>query len=430
MICSMLNISQFAYYRSLSSSEIEFLKGEFLLGQTEEEIDIFALAETAVDIPPRFRDGSHFRLQRSITCDASTPVNIDTSFDLSSLSENINNSYVPRPNSPVRKITNFPDPTPGFRIPHIQHTEAQVFMPGPAVQRPTSLTKVISVDTKIVNTLTAVSKEPGPRSISADSSPTGYLAHSTLIPLAAPLIQTPDSMPPYLGIKRASSDDRISPRTARKRFFEDQLTPDYEKGYQSWPKRKTTDQTFIHHQKQSSLPDPIEIQKAFNEDMSDKQPKSTLKSSRSMDEQTVYSVLQAESMPPPPQSKPVSLKDKRRLFKKSASVDSSLKSSIAQVGIQSLQPGAPSSMTASDILSAVKRKLRPALKKSMVSQDTSRSNVEEPHLSSPSVVEKEHGSSEAASSHSTPTEPTPKSEISLAYETSGDLMRGINEKVC
>ncbi|KAL5014691.1 hypothetical protein ScPMuIL_008961 [Solemya velum] len=414
--------------RSLSSSEIEFLKGEFLLGQSEEEIDIFALAETAVDIPPRFRDGSHFRLQRSITCDASTPVNMDTTFDLPSLSENVK-TYVPRPNSPVRKITNFPDPSPGFRIPHIQHTESQVFNPGPTAQRPKSLMKSISVDTKLVTTLT-----PGNRSISADSSPTGYLAYGTLIPITVPLLQTPDSVPPFLGITRASSDDRISPRTARKRFFEDQLTPDYEKGYQSWPKRKTTDKTVIHHQKQSSLPDPNEIQKAVEEDMTSTKSKPTLKTSHSMDEHTVHSVLQTETVPHPPElPKPVSSKDKRRLFKKSASVDSSMKSCIAQVGIQSLQPGAPSTMTAADILSAVKRKLRPALKKSMAAHETPKSNVEGPHLTqlkpdtSP-VVEKELGSSEVVSSHSTPTEPAPKSEISLAYEMSGDLMKGVKNK--
>lgn len=61
--------------------------------------------------------------------------------------------------------------------------------------------------------------------------------------------------------------------------------------------------------------------------------------------------------------KPSSAKEKRRLFKKSSSVDNPVMTSIARVGMQAAQPAAPSIMKPSDLFKAMKQKLRPSFKK-------------------------------------------------------------------
>nr|KAG5686675.1 hypothetical protein BaRGS_025994 [Batillaria attramentaria] len=185
----------------------------------------------------------------------------------------------------------------------------------------------------------------------------------------------------------------LSPRTARRKFFEEQ--PASQGGFLSWPERGKTGQAVT--QRALQVPghvDPGEVRRVAEEEhewlLSRVMDVPTfhspaMRNSTSWDEKMHHRVVATptETSPAPPaqpadkqeakelplpwetvhslqgQGHP-SAKERRRMWKKSSSLDSSVGSCLARAGMQTLAPAVPSAFPPpTDLLAAVKSKLAP-----------------------------------------------------------------------
>ncbi|XP_029633282.1 protein CROWDED NUCLEI 4 [Octopus sinensis] len=179
------------------------------------------------------------------------------------------------------------------------------------------------------------------------STSTTTMSSSSSFQLVSPNLSVPT---------RSVSTDNVSPMTARKQFFAQQSASDYG---MSWPRRGAG----FGHSRQMSMPDAGEIRVLTSGVSESKHSVSWNDNVKVVESEKREVTVTSSSTENVLHVKPSGVKEKRRLFKKSSSVDNPVMSSIARVGVQAAQPAAPSIMKPSDLFKAMKQKLRPSFKK-------------------------------------------------------------------
>uniref|UniRef100_A0A2C9KTH9 Uncharacterized protein n=1 Tax=Biomphalaria glabrata TaxID=6526 RepID=A0A2C9KTH9_BIOGL len=342
---------------------------------------------------------------------------------------------------PSRK-SGLPTPPPSYVIPSVKfpisypsnQTKPLTSVPSSAStttfkpKRPVTFLKSLSVDSAPLSP--QVTERPEPSSLSANNTPNLPVTCSEMISSlsTSAVISSPSEH--FLSVSGAvgprsssfshSTRDRFSPRTARRKFFEEltvsSTTPaaSSQLGYQSWPERRSVSSSL--HLRQQSLPDPNEVRREAEEEhslvVSKLEPlfqKGGIRTSASWDDQMHFSHFQASMETPSAEaSKPTPTKDsadgtqetaistivtsttssstiskhgakeKRKFFKKSCSLDSTIGSTIASVGVSVMPPAAPTGFTPADIFAAVKGKLKPVFKKKTSGAATKTNEVRPP----------------------------------------------------
>lgn len=338
--------------------------------------------------------------------------------------------------SPVRKITNYPDPPPSFLIspPHQGQSRQPVDSQSSTdmtevfsrLARPQQLTKSISMDSAPLTSFTSGYSAPVP-----SNQATGPGARA----------ENNRGMMCSLAPGTTGSLDRLSPRTARKKFFAEDTssTTSSTDGFSQWriaPQALVTEHSKVNQTTNaeaaipagySSLPDrrgQAFAQQAHDAYLfpfgMDSDPDTVPAMDPHQLEMLYYPAHGAvarnlpplETPPKPPmtwdekvnlvdntgldareksktigapssqflsfhssQPKSATLgsmgaKEKRKLFRKSSSLDStSVSASLGKVGMQMLPTAVPSGFSPSDLLAAVKRKFRPTMKKALPTKD-------------------------------------------------------------
>lgn len=338
-----------SYFRSLSSSEIELLKDEFLLG-TPDSGQLVNHNEQIPEVTRQAKNREH-GLHRSITHDGSDQ--IDSESVPRNYVENIlreQSSYyndaknmqttethkITVSSDSTRTETQFvklPKPPPSFIIPRSRSTS-----PAPQTKRSSEISvplyKSISIETSHHHRLSAPPEGATSRSSSADSSPVGYNQFIPSLSPSGPAL-------PGAGVLQTGSLDRLSPQTARKRFFESQ--PSSSMTYMSWPERNR--RLLVEDRVARSLSNSTDIQDSDLE--SSLEQKGGLRTSLSMDDSTMQAISRPVSSGHE-RSKSAPSEDRRKLMSKSQSVDSN----------EGKQSGFK------ELFNTVKRKLKPKLRRS------------------------------------------------------------------
>ncbi|XP_041360782.1 interaptin-like [Gigantopelta aegis] len=376
--------------RSLSSSELDLLKEE--LAELQERDDIYVIPER--DRISSAAPGGVTRLvQRSSTFDSSPyprdvsvlPPISHTSAHLSdrapSYESGTHSAHTSRCSSPEEIIdtesrkSSYPSPPPSIIIPaHSMSSKPEsktslkdLLKPS----RPKFLMKSASVDSPQEPTVLSSRSAGLPhQSLSADTTPTE--------PFHFPSVEMQASQRPGLSSSLqppvTGSVERLSPRSARKKFFEEQPVSDI--GFMSWPERKSG---AFAHKRQPSLPDPEEMRRVAEEDYSslllklETKPASQMKVSTSLDEKIHFRVALPSDASPThagselgagagaatqPKSKLSTAKEKRKFFKKSNSVEGTVGTSIAKIGTIIMPPAAPTGFTPPDIFISMKSRFK------------------------------------------------------------------------
>lgn len=262
-----------------------------------------------------------------------------------------------------------------------------------ANQRPRTLTKSLSVDSTPAWTPTTTAPTVTGRSLSASTTPTQPQAPSALTSTSTGNLTTQGNL-----TASSRSIGGLSPRTARRKFFEQQ--PASQGGFLSWPERGRS-QSVTPRALHVPGVDPGEVRRVAEEEHewllsrvvevpSFLAP--AMRTSTSWDEKMHHRVVitPTETSPSPtgtaakkethevpsPWDIPASVsaqghiqnqsqgqssaKERRKLWKKSSSLDSSVGSCIARAGMQTVAPAVPAAFPPpSDLLAAVKSKLAP-----------------------------------------------------------------------
>ncbi|XP_046569804.1 COP1-interactive protein 1-like isoform X2 [Haliotis rubra] len=358
--------------RSLSSSEIDLIKEELSDLQREGGGVFVAHSRESLTMPK-----ATSRLQKSCTFDSSTvcPMRDAASPTKHTLSRMTHSPPFYSSGSKSAQASRTSSPSPSA-------SRHESLSPSPSVipssssssrgaTRPKTLKKSISMDSAPVSHLLISSEHhTTAQTVSAGTTPTEHYVSSQFPTTVPPPADDSSLSPPKVG-----SLDRLSPRSARRKFFEER--PASEIGFLSWPERKK--HYVVHHQKQSSLPDPSEVRKEAEEDYSllarsDGTRTFNMKSSASWDEKMHHRVVQPESSKISQEhsldqssSQPaqhLSAKEKRRFFKKSSSMESHIGSSLAKIGTQAMPVAAPTGFMPTDILASVRSKFKLPFKKS------------------------------------------------------------------
>lgn len=368
----------------------------------------------------------------------------------------------------------FPEPPPSFVIPHHSSLQKQKQQKTLAVsdaasyssadksqpKRPVTFMKSLSVDsgTIIDNDLSEHFSNPQTTSISASNTPTQSVTSADISSyFSTPSVIT-SAGDRYLSAAREFAprtshslprSGKCSPRTARRNFFESYPNsasqPSTPIGYQSWPERRNVPPGL--HTRQASLPDPEEVRKEAEEEhdmvsskLESKGKRSVMKSSTSWDEQILrkevapqlnagspdtVSSVQAQTtllaVPGEQQTgtRQASAKEKRRLFKKAISLDSTVGSSIAKVGVAAMPLGAPTGFTPSELFASVKGKLKPVFKKK--STDSGSKSLE-PRSPSPLFIQTDVPDIHITSRGSTSLPvPAPHVDVKLLDQPESDM---------
>lgn len=351
--------------------------------------------------PPSYTSGTRSaQSSRATTPDTSDPMT---------------NSYEFTPS----KKSSLPDPPPCFILPHHRgsvsphrtsaspnaSTESMTAKDKPKAKRPATFGKSLSIDSSDI----LVSDSPH-RLVSTERSSNSAATTPTqdYTPVSDQTFPPSGSKLLSVNSRTASGTSRnkkYSPRTARKRFFAETppTTPD-DPDMSVWTERKSA----TTPQQPTPLPDPLEVRRGAEEEyvsLSSKQELSDLphsiKSSVSWDEKIHFHAIDdpafisgsicampensdlitetaastvASSIPEdavlPSSTTPTiiaapsstSAKEKRKFFKKSGSLDSTVGSSIAKMGVSAMPMAAPTGFTPSDFFAAVKGKLKPVFK--------------------------------------------------------------------
>ncbi|XP_045180255.2 golgin subfamily B member 1-like [Mercenaria mercenaria] len=226
--------------RSLSSSEIELLKDEFLLGPQEPGSRIISHHETIPEVKSQDISQELPVIHRQITHDGT--INSDhgkpdyienilmeqSSFFNDDKDSRIEVHRVKTTRDVTRvetKVTSLPKPPPSFIIPRSRSTS-----PAPTTLSKTKQTKPVlksmSLESSHSHRLSAPVNGVSSRSSSADSSPVGTYS----------FIPSQNGYGLYGNGLQTGSLDRLSPNTARKKFFESQ--PSTSASFMSWPERR------------------------------------------------------------------------------------------------------------------------------------------------------------------------------------------------
>lgn len=341
--------------RSLSSSELDSLKDDFVL-ETLGSKELEFLKQKYGSSTPE----NQIRYQRSVsgTDVKEGPDEILPSIHMGSVADRKQNIM-----SKVHKeqglTTKFPDPPPSFLFPRCINPTKTTFSTSQTVRtysRETTtsvrqIPKSISIDTSLISSNNASplsSCSSAPHSpLSLKSSPCNFKQVLTPIPVT--------HVVPTL----SASVETVTPKTARKLFFEDGSSDPT--SHRPWPTRSRSHDSVSKKEKESIVNDIIIIEKDDNntEDASNLDEYVTLKTTSdsnipSTDEDTLSSLKESKSD-----------KKKRKATKRSISLDSSsVKSTLAKAGVSVMSPAAPSVLSPSEIFAAVKRKLKPNVKRS------------------------------------------------------------------
>ena len=270
------------------------------------------------------------------------------------------------------EIMKLPKPPPSFIIPRSRSTSPAPSKPKRSSEVSVPLYKSISIETTHQHRLSAPPEGATSRSSSADSSPVGY----NHFPGGQALTGA--------GVLQTGSLDRLSPQTARKRFFDSQ--PASGITYLSWPERNR--RLLAEDRAVRSLSNSTDIQDSDRE--SSLERKYGLRTSLSMDDSTMQAISRPVSsgLPSHERSKSAPSEDRRKLMSKSQSVEST---EVKQSGFKGL-------------FNTMKRKLKPKLRRSH--------SAHVPNTESPIVsVEK------PVPSVSTPSLDEPGSRLTITDET-------------
>ena len=320
--------------------------------------------------PPKERE--HV-LQRSITHDASE--HVDTGAVPRNYVENIlkeqSTYYSDEQNKQTKEVHKFtvtqdftrtetqvmklPKPPPSFIIPRSRSSSPAPSKPKRSTEVSVPLYKSISIETTHQHRMSAPPEGATSRSSSADSSPMGY---KQFVPGIAHDVQ----VLPGAGVLQTGSLDRLSPQTARKRFFDSQPTSGVT--YLSWPERNR--RLLAEDRDVRSLSNSTDIQDSDRESTLER--KYGLRTSLSMDDSTMQAISHpvGTGVSAHERSKSAQSESRRKQLSKSQSVVDSSESKHS--GIK-------------DLFNTVKRKLKPKLRRSH--------SAHVPNMESPAVsVEK------------------------------------------
>lgn len=231
----------FLLFRSLSSSEIELLKDEFLLGPQEPESRILSHHETIPEVKSQEISKELPVVHRQVTHDGTfhpdpnKPDYIEnvlmeqSSFYNDDKDTKIEVHRVKTTRDITRvetKVTTLPKPPPSFIIPRSRSTS-----PAPTAMTKTKQTKPVlksmSLESSHSHRLSAPLTGASSRSSSADSSPVGTYN----------FIPSPNGSGIFsAGGMQSGSLDRLSPNAARRKFLESK--PSTSESFMSWPERR------------------------------------------------------------------------------------------------------------------------------------------------------------------------------------------------
>ncbi|XP_059146246.1 trichohyalin-like isoform X2 [Physella acuta] len=383
---------------------------------------------------------------------------------------------------PSRK-SGLPEPPPSFVIPHkFPHPRAQPAKPLVSAmfsgqsshkpKRPVTFMKSLSVDSAPLSP--PIPRQPQPTSISASNTPTHpvtsaemtsyFSTPSVISPTSDNLLSVSGSAVPRSSSFSASPRDRISPRTARRKFFEEtSASGSAPIGYQSWPERRSVSPSL--HSRQQSLPNADDVRRVAEEEhqhvitkLESLSQHPGIRTSTSFDEKMHYTNTTPVSAKPAESSSKTTTKvdaptpnvdtksnkhgakEKRRFFKKekACSLDSTVGSTIASVGVAAMPPAAPTGFTPSEIFAAVKGKLKPVFKRKSADSGSKPSEARSP---SPLFIQTEvpeihfasQGSLPVPAPHVDQLEPSDQDEVKefvaeLPSERSRDTQRAPHGK--
>ncbi|XP_033727449.1 myosin-16-like isoform X2 [Pecten maximus] len=387
--------------RSLSSSEIDFLKEDFSAGRQRDSGKFDSPKASPLTIQT---DTASPRYLRSVTHNGAGNLLDRPACEL--LPE-----IQPISSLPLRQkfimadvhyeqsvTTKFPDPPPSFLLSPKSHSRqtltdmtysynsAKSLSTKPlSANVPSNGNKTRLVPTSIpLDTSNGSSVEPSSqsklytKSLSAGGTPTYESA--SLFP-SIPVLNCGKSSDASLSPRSGNSSDsgsceRLTPRTARRKFFEDKS--DLQSPLQM-SERSRSCEGIKDEIVSAKLPyddtKRIRLQHNESEDdmigqlIEDTKPR-LLTQSVSIDEKTSHS-LAKQSSTNGKKSKPE--KPKRKIVRRSQSVDSSVKNSVAKAGITAMSPGAPSNTKAVDLFATMKRKIKNTLKRSSSVTDEEKS---------------------------------------------------------
>lgn len=346
----------FSFCRSLSSSELDSLKDDFVLETLGSKELEFLKQKYGSNTPE-----NQIKYQRSVsgTDVKEGPDEILPSIHMGSVADRKQNIM-----SKVHKeqglTTKFPDPPPSFLLPRCINPTKTTFSTSQTVRtysKETTTTSVrqipksISIDTSLIssnNTSPLSSCSSASHSpLSVKSSPCNFKQVLTPIPVT--------HVVPTL----SASVETVTPRTARKLFFEDGSSDPT--SHRPWPTRSRSHDSVSKKEKEAIVNDIIILETDDNDTIDDS----------NLDEYVSLKTTSDSNIPSPDEDTLSSLKEsksdkkKRKATKRSISLDSSsVKSTLAKAGVSVMSPAAPSVLSPSEIFAAVKRKLKPNVKRS------------------------------------------------------------------
>ncbi|XP_069106390.1 uncharacterized protein [Argopecten irradians] len=379
--------------RSLSSSEIDFLKEDFSTGRQRDSGKFDSPKASPLTIQT---DTVSPRYLRSVTQNGSGDLLDHRASDL--LPE-----IQPISSHPLRQkfimadvhyeqsvTTKFPDPPPSFLLSPKSHSSSYnnsskaAKSPGGSLSLLGNRTKAVPTSISLDTSKGNCTLEPNTqskfytKSLSAGGTPT-YESAGLLptIPVLNSRKSSDTSLSPRSGYSSDSgSCERLTPRTARRKFFEDKS--DAQSPSQT-PERSQSCEGIKDDVIPAQLPSAetkrIRLQHDESEDdmigqlIQETKPR-TLTQSVSVDEKSTHSVVKQTSVDSK-KSKPE--KPKRKIVRRSQSVDSSVKNSVAKAGITAMSTGAPSNTKAVELFATMKRKIKNTLKRSSSMTDEEKS---------------------------------------------------------
>ena len=337
------------FFRSLSSSEIEMLRDEFQL-EPQDSVKIVSHHEPIPEVITKPVTREHI-LQRSITHDGGKEVDSDSVprnyvenilKEQSSYYDDARNMQTKETHKftisrditrTETQVVKLPKPPPSFIIPRSRSTS-----PAPRSQKKSSDTSVpvyksISVDTTHPHRFSAPPEGVTSRSSSGGSSPIGYNQFISGI-------STSEQALPRAGVLQSGSLDRLSPQSARRKFFESQ--PSSAVTYMSWPERN---RRLLVEDRSLSLSNSTDIHDSDRDNSLER--KYGLRTSLSMDDSTMQAIHRPVGGGHE-RSRSAPSDERQKIMTKSQSVDVDERK---QSGIKGM-------------FNAMKRKLKPKLRRS------------------------------------------------------------------
>ena len=293
----------------------------------------------------------------------------------------------------------FPEPPPSFLIPRCHNlsssTQTVTTIKGPGETKTITHTQNKYVITKtssgqgekntksippmsliINNSVNAGSLNSSPdghhsfpsKSLSAGATPTADISNPLCsIPSGYRSDHNSTLSPPTSGTSSmSSSSERLTPRTARRKFFEDQINTKFIPTPPTlWPNKSASNDNIgsrIHWGSGADTDDGDFISR----ELENSKPR-VINKSLSIEERSLHAVkskqIQSDdSIDELLEDKPV-VKKKKVIHRAQSADSSSVRKSLAKSGITAMSPGAPSTTRAADIFATMKRKLK-SLKRS------------------------------------------------------------------